>query len=70
MSIRVTTPAMMAIITGLRTSGAMLWRSAEMMALVQINTRVVARPMPRPLVAVVVTASAGHSASICTRATL
>ncbi|MNG17805.1 hypothetical protein D3C84_1018200 [compost metagenome] len=69
-SIRVTTPAIRPIITGLRTSGEMVWRSAEMIALVRISTRVVAKPMPRPLVAVVVTASAGHRASICTRATL
>jgi len=70
MSMTVTTPAIRPIITGLRTSGEMVWRSAEISALVSTSTRVVARPMPRPLVAVVVTARVGQRASICTSETL
>ena len=45
---------------GIRISAGVQRRRLEMVRLVRVNTRVVAKPSPRALVAVEVTASRGH----------
>ena len=70
MSTRVTRVAMSTMYTGMRTSSLTRCRTAEISMLDASSTAVVASPMPRPLVALPVTASVGHSASICANTTL
>src|SRR5690606_18813664 len=50
--------------TGMRTLGLTQLRISATAVFEQTSTAVVASPMPRPLVAVPVTASSGHRASI------
>ena len=53
----------------MRTCGEMKSRIAAMIVFEQTSTAMVASPMPRPLVPLVVTAMAGHMPSICEKTT-
>ena len=52
---------------GMRIRSEMIFRSREISKLEQISTAVVARPMPMPFMAAVVTPRVGHIPSISTK---
>ena len=65
----VTSVAISTTKTGMRTCELTVCRIIDTRILDTTNTAVVANPMPRPLVPLVVTAMVGHSASICEKTT-
>ena len=63
----VTKLAITTINAGIRTLSGMILRSREIITLLNANTTVVVRPIPKPFMAEVVTAKVGHIPSISTK---
>lgn len=59
----VTKAAITTMNTGMRTMSGVMFLMAEITKLVQMSTAIVARPMERPLMALVVVANVGHMPS-------
>ena len=59
----VTKAAITTMNTGMRTMSGVMFLIAEITKLVQMSTAIVARPMERPLMALVVVANVGHMPS-------
>ena len=66
-STTVTNEAMITINAGIRTLSGIIFRSMEINILLSARTTIVVSPIPRPLMADVVTARVGHIPSINTK---